>query len=174
VIRNWRGFCEARGAQLATVRWSVLLAQALLLSEGTRSAQRILREAMAVAAPLGAMRAFLDEGAAIRTLLEYCCQGQTDPANPVDNFALSLLAVSGGTVPGVRKDEPEGVYDSLTDRELEVLQQVSMGMRNREVAERLGMTEGSIKWYMQQIFDKLGTRSRLQAVERARRLGLIS
>jgi LuxR family maltose regulon positive regulatory protein len=36
------------------------------------------------------------------------------------------------------------------------------------------MTEGSVKWYMQQIFDKLGTRSRVQAVERARKLGLIN
>ena len=47
-------------------------------------------------------------------------------------------------------------------------------MRNSEVAQRLGITEGSVKWYMQQIYDKVGTRRRMQAVERARQLGLIA
>ena len=45
------------------------------------------------------------------------------------------------------------------------------GMRNREVAQKLGMTEGSVKWYMQQVYDKIGTRRRLQAVERHGGLG---
>ena len=47
------------------------------------------------------------------------------------------------------------------------------GLRNREIANRLGMTEGSIKWYMQQIYDKLGTRPRTRAIDKARKLGLI-
>lgn len=124
---------------------------------------------------MGVMRSFLDEGAPIRTLLEQCCQAGSETSGPTDRFALQLLKAFGGALPAVsRLDSDEGIFGSLTDRELEVLQQVSVGLRNREVAERLGMTEGSIKWYMQQIFDKLGTRSRLQAVERARRLGFIS
>lgn len=174
VARNWRSFCEARGAQYSYIRWSILLAQALLLGEGSRTAQRVLREAMAAAAPMEVIRSFIDEGALVRTLLEQCCQADTEATSAIDKFALKLLEAFGGTVPNrARVDSQEGIYGSLTDRELEVLQQVSIGMRNREVAERLGMTEGSIKWYMQQIFDKLGTRSRLQAVERARRLGFI-
>lgn len=174
VARNWRSFCEGRGALLSCVRWSILLAEALLLTEGSRAAQRVLREAMTMAAPIGAMRSFLDEGAPIRTLLEQCCQAESEATSAADKFAVRLLEAFGGTVHSTaRVDAQEGIYGSLTDRELEVLQQVSIGMRNREVAERLGMTEGSIKWYMQQIFDKLGTRSRLQAVERARRLGFI-
>ena len=43
-----------------------------------------------------------------------------------------------------------------------------------ELAKQLGMTEGSVKWYMQQVYDKIGTRRRFQAVERARRFGLIA
>ncbi|MAT52627.1 MAG: hypothetical protein CMK32_15720 [Porticoccaceae bacterium] len=175
LARNWRGFCEARGAHYSYIRWSILLAQALQLAEGGRVAQRVLREALTAAAPMGVMRSFLDEGAPIRTLLEQCCQAGSETSGPTDRFALQLLKAFGGALPAVsRLDSDEGIFGSLTDRELEVLQQVSVGLRNREVAERLGMTEGSIKWYMQQIFDKLGTRSRLQAVERARRLGFIS
>ena len=47
------------------------------------------------------------------------------------------------------------------------------GLRNHEVGQRLGLTEGTVKWYLQQIFDKLGVRRRSQAVLRARSLGLL-
>lgn len=67
-----------------------------------------------------------------------------------------------------------GVNGNLTAREKEILHLISSGMRNSEVAQRLGMTEGSVKWYMQQIYDKVGTRRRMQAVDRARQLGLIA
>ncbi|MCY1465524.1 hypothetical protein D9M71_836830 [compost metagenome] len=50
---------------------------------------------------------------------------------------------------------------------------VSIGMLNREIGIKLGMTEGSIKWYLQQIFDKIGVRRRSQAAERARQLGIL-
>ena len=58
-------------------------------------------------------------------------------------------------------------------RELEILSLVASGLRNREIGERLGLTEGTVKWYMQQIYDKLGVRRRPQAVIRARHFGLI-
>ena len=173
VAKNWRTFCEARGAQLSYVRWTILLAHLQLLKGDNRAAQRILREAIAAAVSVGAVRSFVDEGPAIRTLIEACCSSEFATQSPTDMFALHLLAACGGTVQNSEADRVDPVCGSLTERELEVLQQVSTGMRNREVAERLGMTEGSIKWYLQQVFDKLGTRSRLQAVERARKLGLI-
>ena len=46
-------------------------------------------------------------------------------------------------------------------------------MRNSEIGKRLGLKEGSVKWYMRQVYDKIGTRRRWQAVERARQFGLI-
>jgi LuxR family maltose regulon positive regulatory protein len=48
------------------------------------------------------------------------------------------------------------------------------GLRNREIAQRVGMTEGSVKWYMQQIFNKIGIRKRAGALERARAMGLLA
>ena len=49
----------------------------------------------------------------------------------------------------------------------------SAGLLNREIAHRIGMTEGSVKWYMQQIFNKIGVRRRAGALDRARALGLL-
>jgi LuxR family maltose regulon positive regulatory protein len=174
VARGWRRYCHASGAELSAVRWTILLAEAQLLDGDSRTAQRTLREAVAAAAPMGICRSFLDEGTSIKTLLESCCQAASGSSHPADTYAIELLKAFGGRVPDKDVMSEEGVYGTLTDREIEVLLQVGSGMRNKEVAESMGMTEGSVKWYMQQIFDKLGTRSRVQAVERARKLGLIN
>lgn len=174
LAKSWRRFCELRGAQLSYVRWSILLAQAQFHGGDPRAAQRVIREAMTIAAPMGMCRSFLDEGATILTLIENCCQAKIGSTHPTDIYAGNLLSAFGGKTAGNVLSDEAIPYAQLGDREIEVLLQVSLGMRNREVAERLGMTEGSIKWYMQQIFDKLGTRSRFQAVERARKLGFIA
>lgn len=174
VAKGWRRLCEIRGAKLSCARWGILLSQAQFLSGDQRTAQRTIREAIAIAAPLGLCRSFLDEGATIHTLIINCCQSGAGSSHPTDLYAITLLEAFGDKLPDTAADETSAPYSQLGDREIEVLLQVSLGMRNREVAERLGMTEGSIKWYMQQIFDKLGTRNRFQAVERARKLGLIS
>lgn len=50
----------------------------------------------------------------------------------------------------------------------------SSGLRNREIGERLGSTEGTVKWYLQQVYDRLGVRRRTQAVIRARRSGILN
>lgn len=174
VAKGWRRLSEVRGARLSYSRWGILLSQAQYLAGDQRTAQRTIREAIGVAATLELCRSFLDEGATIHTLIVNCCQSGAGSSHPTDLYALKLLEAFGSKLPETTLEEQIIPFSQLGDREVEVLLQVSLGMRNREVAERLGMTEGSIKWYMQQIFDKLGTRSRFQAVERARKLGLIS
>jgi LuxR family maltose regulon positive regulatory protein len=47
-------------------------------------------------------------------------------------------------------------------------------MLNRQIGEQLGLTEGTVKWYLQQVYDKVGIRNRKQVVARARKLGLIA
>jgi RNA polymerase sigma factor (sigma-70 family) len=62
----------------------------------------------------------------------------------------------------------------LSPKEREILSLVGAGMSNREVAEHIGVTEGTVKWYLQRVYDKVGTRRRQQAVQRARQFGLIA
>jgi len=54
-----------------------------------------------------------------------------------------------------------------------VLKLVATGMSNKEITERLGLTEGSVKWYMLQIFMKLDIRQRTQVVRRAQQFGMV-
>jgi DNA-binding CsgD family transcriptional regulator/tetratricopeptide (TPR) repeat protein len=64
--------------------------------------------------------------------------------------------------------------DSLTERELEVLNLVAEGLSNREIATRLYLALGTVKWYISEVYGKLGVTSRTQAVARARELQLIA
>ncbi|MCQ4627827.1 response regulator transcription factor [Corynebacterium sp. CCUG 65737] len=62
---------------------------------------------------------------------------------------------------------------SLTPRELEVLQLVAGGSSNREIGQRLMLSEATVKSHLVHIYDKLGVRSRTSAVASAREQGVL-
>jgi LuxR family maltose regulon positive regulatory protein len=179
VARQWRSFCAARGAVLSLIRWDIALAGIHFTSGNKLAAQRALREALTHGATARTLRSFIDEGAIMRTLLETAEPVAVQSMHPTDAFAAELLNVFDGgdrttrSAPAEAMSE-EGLYGRFSQREREILSLIASGLRNREVADRLGMTEGTIKWYLQQVYDKIGTRRRQQAVERARQFGLIA
>jgi NarL family two-component system response regulator LiaR len=61
----------------------------------------------------------------------------------------------------------------ITNRELEILELIAKGMSNREIAEKLFVSENTVKTHSSRVFDKLNAKRRTQAVEIARKLGLI-
>jgi len=61
----------------------------------------------------------------------------------------------------------------ITPRELEILSLVAQGLSNREIAERLFVSENTVKTHCSRAFDKLGARRRTQAVQLGKQLGLI-
>jgi DNA-binding NarL/FixJ family response regulator len=63
--------------------------------------------------------------------------------------------------------------DALTEREIEVLQRVAGGNRNRDIAELLFISEETVKVHIKHIMDKLGASDRTQAVAIAVRRGII-
>ena len=62
---------------------------------------------------------------------------------------------------------------TLTAREIEVLQLISQGLRNKEVGAMLGITEGTVQIHVKNIFAKLSVNDRTAAVQVAVRRGLI-
>lgn len=62
---------------------------------------------------------------------------------------------------------------TLTPREIEVLGLLAEGLSNREMAERLFVSENTVKTHCSRVFDKLGAGRRTQAVQRAKQHGLI-
>jgi two-component system nitrate/nitrite response regulator NarL len=72
-----------------------------------------------------------------------------------------------------RSDVRASLPEPLTPREREVLQLISDGLSNKEIADRLGMSAHTAKFHLASILAKLGAQSRTEAVVRAARLGLL-
>ena len=63
--------------------------------------------------------------------------------------------------------------DALTERELQVLRLVTAGLRNRDIAIRLEISENTVKYHLKNILEKLHAQSRTELVGRAMRDGLV-
>jgi two-component system, NarL family, nitrate/nitrite response regulator NarL len=84
-------------------------------------------------------------------------QGQIWANSQQLSFAVEALAAS----PTVRAVDANGL-NLLSKRELEVVRCLAEGLTNREIAERLGLSQHTIKNYLFRVFDKLGVSSRLE------------
>ena len=69
--------------------------------------------------------------------------------------------------------QPPPAADGLHHREIQILRLVSEGLRNREIGERLRISEDTVKWYLKRLFAKLYVTTRTSAVARGRELGLL-
>ncbi len=61
----------------------------------------------------------------------------------------------------------------MTPRELEILELIAAGLSNREIAERVFVSENTVKTHSSRVFEKLGARRRTQAVQLGKEFGLI-
>lgn len=68
---------------------------------------------------------------------------------------------------------PGGDGGLLTSRQLQLLPLLADGMPNKRIADLLGVTEGTVKQHLKELFRRLNARNRTQAVNEARRLGLL-
>lgn len=120
-----------------------------------------LRHALELAAPPGYIRPFLDEGAALRPLVER-----------VDGtpFAARILAVlEGAATPAARAATPE----TLSERELEVLRLIASGATNQDAGRKLFIAAGTVKKHLENIYAKLAVSGRVEAIARAREMKLL-
>jgi LuxR family maltose regulon positive regulatory protein len=157
----------------------ILALQALALWAGSKKERAVstLAEALALAAPEGYVRTFVDEGQPMAEILSGVLEAQQreqpdSPPRVPAHYIRKLLAVlerddAGARLPAKRLPEP------LSGRELEVLQLVASGKSNRRIASELFVSVGTVKTHLNNLYRKLDARSRTQAVARGRELNLI-
>ena len=154
------------------------MAQVHALMNQDARAHRELRSALGRGVAGGFFRSFLDEGSIVQRLLREQLAASAIQTNPSDLLVEKLVRSSFPEIPpvGHAESHAESARDGvkpLTRTQIEILQMASAGLLNREIAHRMGMTEGSVKWYMQQIFNKIGVRRRAGALDRARALSML-
>ncbi len=100
----------------------------------------------------------------------------------VEALLAALQAVSQGLAvfdpslalsPAPARDPALALAEDLTPRETEVLQLLADGLTNKAIAQRLGISDHTVKFHVNAILGKLGAQSRTEAVVRATQLGLL-
>jgi LuxR family maltose regulon positive regulatory protein len=185
----------AQSAGLLWPRIKTLALQALAYDAlgDLPTALACLERALVLAEPEGYIRIFVDEGAPMAQLLYQASQAGLTPT-----YTGQLLAAYGdlrftisdlrftiddlrmeakflvNTLTGTgRKSKIKNMIESLSQRELEVLQLIAAGLSDAEIARKLFLSPSTVKRHAHNIYSKLGVGSRIQAVAKAKSFGLL-
>ena len=164
---------EAEGRGGRAIEILALQALARQAQGQTQLALDSLQQALILAEPEGYVRVFVDEGSPMAALLyEAAAQGLAP------EYVGRLLALFPPAEPEPSRDrDPQSdqtpIVEPLTRRELEVLQLIADGHSNREIAQQLVLTPGTVKVHTRNIYGKLGVNSRTQAVAKAKTLAIL-
>ena len=89
---------------------------------------------------------------------------------PADAILMALEPAAAAR----RRATPDVVEEPLTAREVQVLELLAEGLANKAIAERLGISDQTVKFHVAAILGKLGVANRTEAVRVAVRRGLIA
>lgn len=140
--------------------------QRALSAEDTQTALDDLIPALKQAQPEGFIRTFVDAGQPLIPLLREAARQGVTP-----EYVGEILAAMGETVLQLDKDG-QPLVEPLSEREMEVMRLVAAGLSNREIADQLVLSLGTVKTHIHHIYGKLEVRNRAQAIARARELKL--
>lgn len=173
VIRRWRAFLERRQAFRALARWDLLFAE-LLCEEGRDfEAQRVVQRVVEYASKGSLLATVSNSESVLRPIFDrvedFFMEDQA-----ASGFLSEARAMAGvHSNPGDKETLDEVPIRKLSRTEASILRMAKDGLSNRQIGELIGMTEGSVKYYMQQIFAKLNVRRRIVAARKAENLNLI-
>jgi LuxR family maltose regulon positive regulatory protein len=175
LLANLEEYAQARGLQRSLLTIHLLRASAQRASDQDAEALASLETALHLAAPAGFVRVVLDDGQAVLDLLPRLRSGRPEVVDQVLAASDQQLRLAAGQKPGQPPlaSAPVPLVEPLSRRELEVLGFLSQGLSNREIAERLFITVGTVKTHVHNILGKLMVQNRTEAVVRARELDLV-
>lgn len=179
-VISLRRHAEQYTASQAVLDCLLLEAQALKMLDEHAQAAGIIQQAVRLAEPAGLLRTFVDEGELLRDLLEDCLTDSSITTSEaaylekvLDAYSLKGTAYTTIEHTALHRENRTVNVEALSKRELEVLQLVSAGKTNTEIAEQLFIAKATVKFHIGNIFSKLHATNRTLAVATARNSGLI-
>jgi len=136
----------------------------------TEKALADLERALILAEREGILRPFIHAGREILPLLRQL--RNKERLRAAVTGILSALENPGESA--VRKTVPGRTGETFHHREAQILKLIAEGLRNREIGERLFLSEETVKWYLKRLYCKLYVRTRTEAIASARKLGLLA
>ena len=132
-----------------------------------------LQHALVLAEPEGYVRIFVDEGEAMRLMLEKLSQSRDHPQISYVGRLLVALAQPTAALKSSINHQKSNMNEPLSERELEVLKLLRSELNGPEIAQHLCVSINTFRTHTKSIFIKLGVNDRRAAVRRAVELDLI-
>jgi LuxR family transcriptional regulator, maltose regulon positive regulatory protein len=174
VVQGLDGAIESsqhRGLAHRSVELLLIRAQAHKQAGEVTSALNDLRHALTLAAPRQYLRVFLDEGPELGSLID-----ALDPERLESSLAVPharRLQQARGNPDNQARFTGSGLGEQLTRREVSILKRLESGLSNKEIAEAIFVSEGTLKWHLHNVYSKLNVKNRSGAMIRARTLGIV-
>jgi LuxR family maltose regulon positive regulatory protein len=176
---------EGGGRMSSVIEILALRALALQARQESSEALAVLERSLVLAEPEGYVRVFVDEGAPMAALLSELLKTWRKGSRGAKQltsltYVRRLLAVfespHTSTEPPVGRasESDQPLLDPLTAREREVLELITEGLSNQEIASRLFIATSTVKGYVHSVLRKLEVDSRTRAISRAHELHLVS
>ena len=156
----------------------------VILWDADHGADAMLEQLASVGLALTPVVALLPDRAAAAASLAAGSRGLVLRTADADTLAAAARAAARGLVvlDAVVADDllargssrGDALVEELSPRESEVLSLMAEGLSNKAIAERLAISEHTVKFHVHTVLGKLGTQSRTEAVVRAARLGVLS
>jgi len=164
-----RLIAEAEKAGRIFLQIELLVLQAMVFKKINKETESIaaVKKALELAEPGGYIRIFVDEGPPMAKLLEKMLDAKD---NIPRAFVKKLLPAF--KLRKIAKID-YGLVESLSERELEVLQFIAAGLSNKKITENLFISMNTVKTHLRNIYDKLDVHSRTEAIVKARDIGLL-
>ena len=157
----------------------------LLRSKAFQSLRRLdeasvdLAHALEIGTEGGFYRVFLDAGEEVHQLLRLLLKKNSGNLSvsvieflgKINTQLLVELKGKSGNAPQL--ESAGALLETLTKRERQMLDTIVTGETNKEIAEKLFISEQTVKWHLHQLYQKLGVRNRTSAIAKAKALSLI-
>ncbi len=156
-------------------------------------AEKTMYPALQLGAKNGFFQSFIDGGKHTAEVISRIMDKKLFPKNENQEELATFLNKQAGLIntgktvdTASKKDNLEetgfeaarqaksGLIEALTGRELEIINLINEGLSNEDIAGKLFLSLGTVKWHTTNIYGKLGVRRRTEAVAQARKQGLIS
>ena len=181
LLQEAAAVATSQGRHRRALKLRLLQAMAMHRTANTSAAQELLTSVLRVTSQEGFVRMLLDEGELLGTLLQDLAQSQANSGthlrNPIFAEYVQRLAQSfdsNSPAPGAAGTSiPAVLREPLTRKEILVVQLLSQGYSNNAMADKLFVSDSTIRTHLRNINSKFDAHSRTQVVALARRIGII-
>ena len=157
----------------------LLRARAYHASHKPDEALADLERAIVIAAGGGLCRVFIDAGEEVRQLLAIITKQRSGKQSefPIaflgEINAILLNKIKNRNLNNDDEAPSAGLIEKLTKRERQILDTIVTGETNKEIAEKLFISDQTVKWHLHQLYQKLGVKNRTSAIAKAQALSLV-